>query len=144
VIVVLGAALRPDGSLSAHLADRVEGGVRAFHERRADKMVMTGAYEAGAMREHAVARGVPREAILLEERATTTRENAVGCAALMRERGLTRALIVTQPYHMWRSLLAFRRAGVAAAPVWIPESAPLRQKLRELVALAAYGVRGWL
>jgi hypothetical protein len=45
---------------------------------------------------------------------------------------------------MWRSLLAFRRAGVAAAPVWIAESAPLRQKLREVVALAAYGLRGWL
>ena len=144
VIVVLGASLPPDGRLGRALEPRVVGGVEAFHRGRAPVVLMSGRYEARAMRDYAIARGVPSAAIWLEETALTTRGNALGAAELMRAHGLSRALLVTQPYHMRRSLAAFRRVGLTVAPVPIPENAPYQQRVREWVALALYAARGWL
>jgi uncharacterized SAM-binding protein YcdF (DUF218 family) len=144
VIVVLGAALLPDGRLGYALAGRVDGAIRAYHAGRATRLLMTGRYEARAMRDHAVGRGVPERAILLEETALTTRQNALASALILERERLARVLLVTQPYHMRRSLAAFRRVGVEAAPLDIPEIAPVGQRLREVVATLAYAWRGWL
>jgi uncharacterized SAM-binding protein YcdF (DUF218 family) len=143
-IVVLGASLTADGRLGRALRARVEGGIAAFHAGRAPCLLMTGRYEAAAMRDHAVARGVPHDAILLEETALTTRQNALGVAEILRPRELTRVLLVTQPYHMRRSVAAFRKVGLAPMPLWIPESASRRQRAREWAALLIYAARGWL
>ena len=145
VIVVLGAALSPDGGLGPALAERVEAGAAAFHRGLAPKMIVTGALEATAMRTRAVELGVPFEAILLEHTALTTRQNALFSSALMRAHGFRRALIVTQPYHMRRAVAAFRKVGVEAEPLRFPSARnSLRQVAREYVALAIYGLRGWL
>ena len=97
------------------------------------------------MRERAVELGVPREAVLLEHTALTTRENALFSAELMRQYELRSALLVTQPYHRLRSVAAFRRAGVdARALAFESERSTPRAVLREYGALAVYGLRGWL
>jgi uncharacterized SAM-binding protein YcdF (DUF218 family) len=146
VIVVLGAALAPDGRLGPAVAERVAAGVRAYRAGTAPLMLMTGAIEATAMRRVAIACGVPSEAILVEEMAATTRQNAVASARLMRAHGLRRALIVTQRFHLRRSVAAFRRAGVEVEPLLLPigRGNSLPQIAREYVALAAYTARGWL
>src|SRR5258706_577286 len=93
----------------------------------------------------AVELGVPRTSILVEPSARSTRENALRCVAIMRRERLERALVVTQPFHLRRSVRAFRRAG-AAADGLAARGAPARasQLAREVVALAAYAVRGWI
>jgi uncharacterized SAM-binding protein YcdF (DUF218 family) len=145
VIVVLGAALTPDGRLGPALAERVEAGADAWRRGLASRLLVTGAFEAEAMRRRAVELGVPFEAILLEKTALTTRGNAVASAEILRAEGLRRALVVTQPYHQRRSIAAFRRAGIDAAPlVFESRRNPPRQIAREYVALAIYAVRGWL
>jgi uncharacterized SAM-binding protein YcdF (DUF218 family) len=145
VIVVLGAALNPDGSLGPALAERVEAGAEAWRRGLAPRMIVTGALEATAMRERAIELGVRADAILLEHIALTTRQNALFSSALMRRHGMRRALIVTQPYHMRRSVSAFRRAGVEADALWFESRRnPPRQILREYVALVIYRLRGWL
>lgn len=97
------------------------------------------------MRARAVALGVPNAAILLEPTARTTRENALASSALMRAHGLCRALIVTQPFHVRRSVAAFRRVGVEADPLPFRSAVTTaRQAAREYVALAVYAARGWL
>jgi uncharacterized SAM-binding protein YcdF (DUF218 family) len=144
VIVVLGAALAPDGRLGPALEERVVAGAAAWHAGRAPLVIMTGAKEAGAMRARAVELGVPADVILLERTARTTRENATATTVIMRRRGLARALIVTQPYHSRRSVSAFRRAGVEAEPLGLPARDRWWPVLREVVALASYAARGWL
>ena len=67
------------------------------------------------MRAHAMDLGVPASAILVEDRARSTEENARFVAAMMQVHGLRSALVVTQPWHLRRSLLLFARAGVDAA-----------------------------
>lgn len=145
VLVVLGAALAPDGTLGPALAERVEEGAAAFRRGLAPAMIVTGALEAEAMRARAVALGVPKAAILLEPTARTTRENALASSALMRAHGFSRALIVTQPFHVRRSVAAFRRVGVEADPLPFRSAVTTaRQAAREYVALAVYAARGWL
>ena len=179
VIVVLGAPLSLDGRLQTAGRERVEAGVAAWRAGLAPRLLFTGGRtdpsvwadlraglfgpqarergglaEAEAMRDHAVALGVPREAILVEDRARSTEENAVHVAVLMREHDLRRALLVTQPYHLRRSLALFHRAGVAAATLHVEESRmydggwgsirSLRWVSREYVILALARLRGWL
>jgi uncharacterized SAM-binding protein YcdF (DUF218 family) len=146
VIVVLGAALTADGRLGATLAERVAAGVRAYRDGAAPLVIMTGAREAGAMRAEAIAGGVPASAILLENTAATTRENAVASARLMRRHRLERALVVTHRFHSRRSMSAFRRVGVDAVVAVMPVGCgdSFSHIAREYLALAVYAARGWL
>jgi uncharacterized SAM-binding protein YcdF (DUF218 family) len=145
VIVVLGAPLDGDGRPGVALEARLRAGVAAFHDGRAAWLLVTGAGEAGPMCARAVELGVPRAAILVEPTARSTRENALASAVIMRRERMERALVVTQPFHLRRSVRAFRRAGVIADGL-AAGGAPVRpsQLAREVVALAAYAVRGWI
>jgi uncharacterized SAM-binding protein YcdF (DUF218 family) len=83
--------------------------------------------------------------VLVETEALTTRENATGCAAIMRAHGMQRALIVTQTFHRARAVATFRAVGVAAE-AWRFVHMPTRfgMSVREVVARAAYRARGWI
>jgi uncharacterized SAM-binding protein YcdF (DUF218 family) len=147
VIVVLGAPLGEDGRLGRVVRERVEAGVAAWKAGLAPFLLFTGGRtdpsvwadlragiygaqarersgvaEAAGMRDHARALGVPSEAILLEERARSTEENARYAALMMAERGLRRALVVTQPFHLRRSLRWFAQAGVEVVGLHLEES----------------------
>jgi uncharacterized SAM-binding protein YcdF (DUF218 family) len=144
-IVVLGAALGPEGDLGPLLADRVLAGVEAWRAGRAPMLLMTGRYEAELMKRRAVTLGVPAAALLVETAALTTRQNATGCAAILRAHGWRRALVVTQAFHRARAVAAFRRAGVEAAALdYAGMPVRLRTRARELIAVAAYRARGWI
>jgi uncharacterized SAM-binding protein YcdF (DUF218 family) len=145
VLVVLGAALTPDGRLGPALAERVEAGVSAWKSGLAPRLLMTGAYEASAMRQRAIELGVPAEAILLEHTALTTRENALFSGEILRQNGLRRALLVTQPYHRRRAVAAFRRTGISAEALkFRSQRDTLKQHGREVVARLVYRLRGWI
>jgi uncharacterized SAM-binding protein YcdF (DUF218 family) len=64
---------------------------------------------AEVMRDEVVAAGVPAPQVLVDDRATSTYENAAGAAAVMRARGLRTAILVTSPYHARRAAIIFRR-----------------------------------
>lgn len=145
VIVVLGAALGPEGDLGAVLAERVLAGVEAWRAGAAPLLLMTGRHEAELMKRRAVKLGVPPARVLVETAALTTRDNATGCAAIMRAHGMRRAIVVTQTFHRARAVAAFARAGVAAQ-AWPFRHMPTRWRMsaRELVARAVYRARGWI
>ena len=100
----------------AHSA-RAATAAALYRARLAPTIIFSGAAEdpasvssAELMARDAVAFGVPREAIVLEERARTTEDNARLVRDLMRDRGFTSALLVTSGYHQRRAALAFTRA----------------------------------
>ena len=145
VVIVLGAALGPEGDLGAPLSERVLAGVEAWRAGVAPWMLMTGRYEAELMKRRAVKLGVPAERVLVETAALTTRENATGCAAILRARGLSRAIIVTQAFHRRRAVAAFRRVGVDAVALEFTDAMGRWQmSAREVVARLAYRARGWI
>jgi uncharacterized SAM-binding protein YcdF (DUF218 family) len=94
--------------------------------------------------------GVPADAILVEERSTTTRENLLNAAPIVRERGWTRLALVTSASHMGRALRAARRAvpEVEWVPSAVADAGPpariYRTRLGEWVKLAGYAARGWI
>ncbi|MCP4448191.1 MAG: YdcF family protein [Myxococcales bacterium] len=100
-IVVLGTPLRPDGRLSLAGRERVFEGVRRYQEAIAPLLVFTGgaahsAAEAPAMALRAEELGVPRKAILVEDRSTTTAENARFTAEILRSHGVRSVWIISQ------------------------------------------------
>ncbi|GAC1314337.1 MAG: hypothetical protein NVSMB2_03620 [Chloroflexota bacterium] len=69
-----------------------------------------GTSNADVMRDMAVQRGIPTEAILDEPQGGDTWGNAVFTRRLLEEHGLRSAILVTSPYHARRAKLTFDAA----------------------------------
>ena len=122
--VVFGARVYSTGQPSLALADRVDEAVRLYRAGLVKHIVMSGAIDHEAsfsepvvMRDRAEAQGVPRDAILLDELGDDTASTVRNTARIMREEGLSRALVVTHYYHEPRAKMLFDRAGIAAFTV---------------------------
>ena len=153
VIVVLGAAVWPGEQPSPALQRRILHAVDLLQRGYAAYLLVTGGMgkyppaEAVVMQRLAVARGVPPQQVLCEAQATSTFESAVRCGAMLRQRGWSRVLVVTDRYHLPRALLAFWSCGLRAAGSAAPGKPARRLRrrwyyyLREGLALPWYLVR---
>ncbi len=126
-IVVLGAPLRPDGKLSLAGRERVTEGVRCYNTGIAPLLVFTGgaahsAAEAPEMARVAEELDVPSEAIVVEDRSTTTWENAHFTAKLLQTHQVRSVWIVSQPFHLRRGRRLFRQQGLLAMARPSPDS----------------------
>lgn len=153
--MVLGGGHSADGlRLGERSRERVIRAVRVFGEVGADSLICSGAYaialatppprtEAALMAELAVARGIPREAIVLEEQSLDTIGNiAVAGATILPRLGPERVWLVTSDYHLRRVRYLVRwlwRARVPvdfeSAPAGISPIARLKRAIREHVLL---------
>jgi uncharacterized SAM-binding protein YcdF (DUF218 family) len=105
--------------------------------------------------------GVPPTHVYLDNTSRNTREHALNIGRLLRERGISRFVLVTSKTHMRRSLLSFEHEGLSpvpsAAPLraqapsawvrrWLPEVDSLQvseQAIYDMLGLGYYWVRGW-
>lgn len=153
-VVILGAAVYADGKPGPALLRRVKWGIELIKRGEAQWLLASGGTggdgpsEAQIIRRIAVKHGIPHQQILLEERADSTWENAGECAKIIQKQGWRRIILVTDPYHLPRSLLAFRAFGVDATPCPIcrghsgtTNRTTLLLYLRELPAIAYYALR---
>lgn len=150
VIVVLGAAVWPGGQPSPALQRRVMHAVDLLQRGYAASLLVTGGVgtyppaEAALMQRIAMAHGIPSQQIMLENQATSTWESAWRCSALLRQRGWSRVLVVTDRYHLARALLAFHACRIRAVGSAAPGKPARRLRrrcydyLREGLALAWY------
>ncbi len=119
VIIVLGAHVHDDGTLTPTLRSRMDAGIALWKAGYAPRIIVTGGavtnphVEADAMAAYAIAQGVPDGAIIREPRARSTRQNAAFSAKLMQQYGMQTAIITTSAFHTRRATLLFTRAGVA-------------------------------
>jgi uncharacterized SAM-binding protein YcdF (DUF218 family) len=60
--------------------------------------------------------GVPKDAIIKEEMARDTAENARFTAAICRHRGFSRPIVLTSAFHLKRALITFDRQNLSATP----------------------------
>lgn len=149
-IVVLGAPLRPDGSVGEVLEERVRAGVALWRAGVAPLVIVAGGRTRGAVRaeseamaEVALGLGLAADALLLESQSQTTYENALRVAEILIERGLRRTVVVTTPFHLRRAVRWFRRAGLEAEGWVIADSVQFRDGRRGLRwVLREYG--SWL
>jgi uncharacterized SAM-binding protein YcdF (DUF218 family) len=127
-IVVLGGgimgkgSLRPTDQLTGLSMQRTLCGADLFLDGRAPRLVLSGGdvtifgegpKEADGMKRLAIQAGVPEAAILLDDRARSTYENAVGTRRLLGEGSI---LLVTSARHMPRAAGLFRKQGFAVTP----------------------------
>ena len=119
-IVVMGAA-QYDGRPSPQLAARLDHVVELWPRGLAPLVVVTGGKrpgdrftEAEASAAYLEERGVPAEAIVLEDQGTNSYESLQAVADLLAARGLDEVLIVTDPYHALRSKLIAEQVGLTA------------------------------
>lgn len=132
-IVVLGGGryhrwMRSDSIDPDELkGSRLAAGARAWLAGRAPLIILSGGNGGGGPSEAdvmaaAIAKaGIPASALILEDRSNSTSDNARLTAALLRERGMRKVLLVTSSVHMPRANLLFRDAGLEVVPVPVPE-----------------------
>ncbi len=129
VIVVLGGGATLDtpnlgtrGHLSGTAANRLLTGLQLYHKLGVPIIVSggqvyaTGGVEAEIARDILRGVGVPDNKIIVEAASLNTGDNARYTAAILKERGFARPILVTSAYHMERSVLQFRKHGVDVLP----------------------------
>nr|WP_255699323.1 YdcF family protein [Luteimonas sp. Y-2-2-4F] len=120
-IIVLGAAAY-DARPSPVFEERIRHGMDLHERGLAPRLIFTGGYggtgarfsESQVARRYALRNGVPADAILIESASRTTRENLHEAHRLMREHGLRRAILVSDPLHMARALRLAKQEGIDA------------------------------
>jgi uncharacterized SAM-binding protein YcdF (DUF218 family) len=154
-IVVLGAA-QYDGRPSPVFQARLDHAVELWHKGLAKWFIVTGGNlpgdrttEAATARAYAIDHGVPAEAIFGEDKARNTLNSLRSVAALMRDRGLTSAVFVSDPSHMLRILrladdLDIRAYGspTRTSPIQNDPREVAQAVIHELGALAVYFATG--
>lgn len=150
VAIVLGNTVLPTGQPSPRLAARLDRAYDCYAAMQCRLVFVSGgvdpagADEAAVMRDYLIARGVPAERIVTDSAGDNSWATARHASAYMREHGYTRALVVTQYFHVPRTVLALRRHGVADVSGGYPqffEWRDLYSIFRELPAVAWYGLR---
>lgn len=118
-IVVLGAQVKADGSLSLQLTWRLDAAYEAWQEKPCP-VVVCGAQgsdepmpEAHAMRDYLVGKGVPADQILMDDTSFNTRQNIRNAAELLGDSAHT-VLIVTSDYHLPRAMALAEDQGLQA------------------------------
>ena len=132
---------------------RVNRAAELFRQGAVPVVIITGKGVGGdsahAMREECLRRGVRADRLVLEPDSTSTRENMLFAAPLVRGRGFRRVALVTSAFHMGRAERAARRVmpEVEWVPVPVKDAGPpshqRRLRLLEWVKLAWYLARGW-
>ncbi len=111
VAIVLGARVR-NGEPSDMLYDRVITSVELYKAGKAKKLLMSGGGdEPEVMKRLAVELGVPEADIVLDDRGLRTYDS---CLRAKQDFGVTRSIIVTQDFHLARSIYLCQNLGIDA------------------------------
>lgn len=119
-LIVLGASVYQDGPSPA-LTRRINAVMSCLDEHPDAVIIASGGKgknepvsEAQCIRDELVKRGVDPGRIVMEDRSANTRENIANCRAIIGNDD-AKIGIVTNNFHVWRSLRLARRAGLANA-----------------------------
>lgn len=135
VAVIFGARAYSNGRLSAMLADRVETGVDLYNAGKVDYLLMSGDSgpesnnEPEAMRQYAIARGVPSEAIIVDPHGRRSYDT---CYRAHHVYGVEDAILVTQNFHLDRTLLLCNTLGIQSVGVFADYQRPWGYSERSL------------
>lgn len=149
-IVVLGAALRPDGTPSEALRYRLDAALAYLEENPGTTCVVSGGQgpdemraEADAMADYLVAHGLDEGRIIREARSRTTEENVRFSAELLAP-GASVA-VVTNDFHLYRALRIAQKNGLPGVHGLAAPSNPLylpQAMLRECAAVVKDALLG--
>ena len=152
VAIVLGAATE-NGEVSPVYRERLNHGIWLYRNQYVDYLIFTGGVGEGntqsdafAAKEYAVEKGIPADAIFLEERSAITEENLKYAKEIMEENSWNTALIVSDPLHMKRAMLMAKDFGIESYSSPTPTSMyrSLKTKLPFLAREEFFYIGYWL
>lgn len=186
-IVVLGGGteseLIPRQAVEINSAgDRMIHAADLYHQGMAPLIILSGGNiawmdsveksPAADMRQIMLRLNVPDSALVLQSKSQNTGEDALYSAELLREKDLTRVILVTSAMHMPRSVALFQKQGIEVIPSptdftitedgWqrlfspnietvltniLPNSSSLgltTSAMKEYIGMFVYRVQGWL
>ncbi|RHW39537.1 YdcF family protein [Lysinibacillus yapensis] len=88
---------------------RLEKAASLYDEGYAPQVLLTTYGEDGFSKQEVMAAGLPDEALILEEEATSTYTNALYSKQIMEKHQLNSAIVVTSDYHTKRTKFIFER-----------------------------------
>ena len=148
IIVVLGAA-EYRGRPSPVLEARLNHALFLYLKGLAPLILTTGGAggdpvytESEVGRAYLSRRGIPPESVLVEPEGESTAHSTAAVAEMMRRRGLTRCIVVSDGYHIYRvkKMLEFRGLEVYGSPRPSIEKGGWRDQWVYFRQAAAYGL----
>lgn len=161
-VVVFAGGAGESATAGGGYQERVKQAVDLYNAGYAPRLIFSSGFvyafrEAEIMRSLAVDLGVPRDSIILEERAGNTYQMVVNVRDIARRNAFRQVLLVSSPYHMRRALLTWRKQApgidVVATPVpgsqyyshgYGASAQQFRGIIWEYAAIVLYRSRGWL
>ncbi len=117
--IVLGAQVHSDGTPSLALSERLDTAIELYRQGCVGTLVMSGGRgsdepvnEVDAMRDHAVARGVPESAVLLDPQGNSTEATVADTVPLIAAHGWRSVIVTSSFYHMPRIKMMYLLQGV--------------------------------
>jgi len=120
VAVVFGASVYGNGDLSPILADRVQTAIELYRARKVDRILVSGdarhrSYnEPKAMYEYLISRSIAPKDVIVDTSGRSTYET---CLRAKEAFGLSRAVLVSQGFHLSRALYIANQLGLDAVGV---------------------------
>lgn len=124
-ILVLGCGVYSDGTPTPFLSDRLKTAVDLYNMGFTDKILLSGDHinadydEPGTMRRYCLEKGVPEDAIIIDNLGLSTYESMYRAKNVY---GIDSAVIVTQEYHLARAVFDCNSAGIRCKGVWAVNS----------------------
>jgi len=101
--------------------ERINHGIWLYENGYVDYLILTGGVGEGneksdayVAKQYAIEKGVPEQAILIEEQSTITEENLEYAKTIMDAHAMGTAIIISDPLHMKRAMLMANDYGITA------------------------------
>ncbi len=152
-IIVLGSAVWANERPSPSLLARTQHAIALYQAGYAAHLILCGGVggnppsEAEVMRRIATGAGVPADALVLEDQSHSTEASLTNAKRLMDARGWRSAIIVSDPFHLYRAEIIARDVGIEAygsgasdSPTYARANLRAQYTAREAFALVWYYV----
>ncbi len=116
-ILVLGAYVFPNGTVSTMLNDRLTAGYELYEQAKAAKLIVSGDHgetdydEVNSMKNFLKEKGVPNEDVFMDHAGFSTYESVYRARDIFK---VQKVIIVTQEYHLMRAVYVARALGLEA------------------------------
>lgn len=143
-IIVLGAGVNRDGSMSSVLHQRVSAGSKLYYAGVSDRLLLSGDHsrkdynEVGVMKAYMTEKGIPESVVFTDHAGFDTYDTMYRARDIFKAK---KVLIVTQDFHVSRAVYIARSLGLEAYGYACDGKntfAGFRNEGRETVARAKY------
>lgn len=139
-ILVLGCQVKPDGTPSHMLEDRLRRGVELYELGAAPKLLMSGDHgqytydEVSTMKQFAIDAGVPSDDVFKDHAGFSTYESIYRAKEIF---SADKIIVVTQAYHLYRALYIAEQFEVEAYGVACDYRTYYGQTMRDIREILA-------